>query len=231
MNLGIILVVEDSADSALIIKSSLGFKFKIEIVGTLAEARMKLVHTSYSLLLIDVLLPDGLGFDLYKEFNQTLERSGTPVIFLTSKNSIEDKYLGFSLGADDYVTKPFDPDELLLRVESQVLRSQRRRFLSENISRGPLRLEVQSMAAYLKVDEGEKHISLTPIEFKLLLHLAQNPNLVLSRTQLLQAIWGSQVFIEDRSIDKHICTLRKKIHPYEAAVKTVSGIGYKFQLS
>lgn len=224
-----ILLIEDSQEFQMIIEKIMGFKYRIEYANSLEEARSKIIAENYALILLDVMLPDGMGFDLCRELREHLEFSGTPVIFLTAKTSISDKYTGFSLGAHDYVTKPFDSTELLLRVDSTILKSQRTRYYSENIVRGPLRLQVQSMSVRVEVDKEEKQIPVTPIEFKLLLKLVQNKDVVLSRQQLLDAVWGQNVYIDDRTVDKHICTIRKKIQPYGDSIKTVSGMGYKFQ--
>ncbi len=225
-----ILLIEDSIESQLIVQRALGFKYQVETASSVEEARIKINSRSYALILMDVMLPDGQGFDLCREVRDQLESTSTPVVFLTGKNSISDKYAGFSLGADDYVTKPFDTAELLIRVDSLILRAQRRRYFSENITKGPIRLEVQNMSVFLNVDGEERQISMTPIEFKLLLKFVQSHQIVLTRQQLLDSIWGNDVFIEDRSIDKHICTIRKKIQPYDHSIKTVSGVGYKFQI-
>jgi two-component system phosphate regulon response regulator PhoB len=179
---------------------------------------------------LDVLLPDGQGYDLCREIQGDLgEEGGVPVIFLTGKTTVADKFLGFSVGADDYVTKPFDPAELMVRVDHMILRYEKRKQQSEVIVRGPLKINLGSYAAFLKNETGESRVDLTPVEFKLLLKLAQNPNRVMSREQLIDGVWGNGVFIEDRSVDKHISAIRKKLHPTVDSIKTISGVGYEFQ--
>ncbi len=225
-----ILLVEDSLEFQKIIESTMGFKYKVDVAGSLEEAKSKLQNAEYGLILLDVMLPDGTAFDLVRDIRDSLEISHTPIIFMTAKNSISDKFTGFSLGADDYVTKPFDATELMLRVDSQIVKSQKRKYHSENIQCGPFRLEVMNMSIFLETEGSERQISVTPIEFKLLLKLIQNNQKVLSRQQLLDGVWGNGVYIEDRSIDKHISAIRKKIHPFGEYIKTMSGVGYKFQL-
>jgi DNA-binding response OmpR family regulator len=225
-----VLLVEDSPEYQLIIEKAMSFKYKLDVANSLAEARTKIANRNYALILLDVMLPDGDGFDLFRELREQLELTNTPVVFLTAKTSITDKYAGFSLGADDYITKPFDTTELLLRVDWRIVKSQRNKYLSENIKRGALHLEVQNMCVYLEGDGTKRQVAMTPIEFKLLLKLVQNDQIVFSRQQLLDSVWTQDVFIEDRSIDKHISSIRKKIRPYDEYIKTVSGIGYKFQI-
>jgi DNA-binding response OmpR family regulator len=225
-----ILLVEDSLEFQKVIESTMGFKYKIDCVGSVEDARARIASGDYALILLDVMLPDGSAFDLVRGVRESLELSHTPIIFMTAKNSISDKFTGFSLGADDYVTKPFDATELMLRVDSLILKSQKRKYYSENIQCGPIRLEVMNMAIFVTIDGAERQISATPIEFKLLLKLIQNNQKVLSRQQLLDSVWGNGVYIEDRSIDKHISAIRKKIHPFGELIKTMSGVGYKFQM-
>lgn len=225
-----ILVVEDSIEFQKTIEMALGFKYKVECVDSLSLARNKVQKGNYSLILLDIMLPDGMGFDFCKEIQENAELSTIPVIFLTAKDSFSDKMIGFSLGADDYVTKPFDPAELLLRVDSRITKAQKKKYMTENIHRGPLRLEVPSMAAFLKKrTDDESRLDMTPIEFKILLKLVQNNEQVLSRQQLMDSVWGHEVYVEDRSIDKHISALRKKLNPFGDMIKTVSGVGYMFE--
>jgi two-component system phosphate regulon response regulator PhoB len=223
-----ILLIEDAVDFQKLIEQTLNFKYKIDIAGSLAEARERLARNTYSLILLDVTLPDGLGFDFCRELQATNEHAMTPLIFLTGRTTISDKMIGLSAGAEDYLTKPFDPAELLLRVDHRITKSEKRKYHSENIQRGPLRLDLNSMAVYVAKDQNEVRLDLTPIEFKLLLKLAQNTHRVLSRQQLIDGVWGQGVYIEDRSIDKHISAIRKKLDSYGNSIKTVSGLGYEF---
>jgi len=226
-----ILLVEDSLDYQKMVRSALGFKYQLDFATSLDQAKKKVHSGDYDLMILDVLLPDGTGFDFYSEMQAELEAKQIPVIFLTGKSDISDKMMGFSLGADDYLTKPFDPPELLIRVDSRISKNQKRKHQAENLKKGPLRFEVANFSLYLNSkDAEEKRIDMTPIEFKILLRLAQNSNKVLSRQQLLDGVWGHEVYIEDRCIDKHICSIRKKINPYGNHIKTVSGVGYEFQV-
>lgn len=227
-----ILLVEDSQESQKIIESSLSFKYKLDCVDSISAARLRksqIENNFYDLILLDILLPDGTGFDLCREMQSAIESSSTPVFFLTAKDSLSDKLTGFSLGADDYVTKPFDSAELLVRIDSKILKSQKRKFLSQNIVQGPIRLNISCMSVYLQNNDQEKRVDMTPVEFKLLLKLIQSKQKILSRQELMDSVWGGDVYIEDRSIDKHISAIRKKINPFGDFIKTVYGIGYEFK--
>jgi DNA-binding response OmpR family regulator len=225
-----ILVVEDLPEYHKLIQVCLGYKYQIDIADTLASARQKLKINTYKLILLDVLLPDGSGFDFCREIQAEENSQETPIVFLTAKNSTSDKVLGFSIGVDDYIVKPFDPAELVARVDLRILKAMKKRQIEENFKKGPLRFELAGLRLYVENQDTEKKVDMTPIEFKILLKLAQNTNRVFSRQQILDSVWGYNVFIDDRSIDKHISSIRKKIDPYQKFIKTVSGIGYEFKV-
>ncbi len=224
-----ILVVEDLSEYHMLIQMSLGYKYKIDFAATVGRARDLLKSNTYELILLDVLLPDGSGLDLCREIHLSPQHQNTPIIFLTAKNSTSDKVLGFSIGVDDYIVKPFDPSELAARVDLRIMKSQKKKQTAENFKKRPMRFELSGFRLYLEDSLNEKKIDVTPIEFKILLKLAQNSNRVFSRQQILDSVWGHDVYIDDRSIDRHISSIRKKIEPYQKMIKTVSGIGYEFK--
>ncbi len=225
-----ILVVEDLQEYQKLIQVCLGYKYQMDFADTLGAARLKLKTNDYKLILLDVLLPDGSGFDFCREIQADPRHPEIPIIFLTAKSSTSDKVLGISIGVDDYIVKPFDPAELVARVDLRILKASRKKQIEENFKKGPLRFELSGLRLYVETDETEKKVEVTPIEFKILLKLAQNTNRVFSRQQILDSVWGYNVFIDDRSIDKHISSIRKKIEPHQKSIKTVSGIGYEFKV-
>ncbi len=226
-----ILVVEDMPEYHKMIQVCLGYKYQIDYVENIQDARTKLKSNEYQLILLDVVLPDGSGFDFCREIQSDPKFAETPVIFLTAMNTISDKILGLSIGVDDYIVKPFDPAELVARVDLRILKSKKRKNNIENFKRGALRFELYGLRLYIESDNAEKKIDVTPIEFKILLKLAQNTNRVFSRQQILDSVWGNNVYIDDRSIDKHISAIRKKIEPHHKYIRTVSGVGYEFKYS
>jgi DNA-binding response OmpR family regulator len=226
-----VLVVEDSPEFRKMISSVLAMRFDVDTAETLQAARAKLQQSTYSLILLDVLLPDGLGFDFCCELKMSSsEVAETPIIFLTGRNAVSDKVYGFSIGAEDYLTKPFEPAELLARVESKVNKAQKSRVSIESLKRGPFRFDIPSLSLFIELNGAEQKVDITPIEFKVLLKLAQNNHRVFSRQQLIDSVWGNGVYIEDRCVDKHISTLRKKISPHGKAIKTISGVGYELHI-
>ena len=193
--------------------------------SSLSEGREKLESASFSLLLLDLMLPDGSGLDLCRELKQDKSLSSMPVIILTAKDDEVDKVVGFELGADDYVTKPFSVRELILRVKAVLKRGERK---SDN-------MEVQRQFGELKIDVdshevfvNDEQVSLTALEFKLLRQLVDRRGRVQSRDQLLSDVWGYSSDVTTRTVDTHIKRLREKLGGMGKYVQTIRGVGYKF---
>ena len=181
------------------------------------------------LFLLDVMLPGADGFELCRQIRKTSILSSTPVIFLTAKVAEADRIKGLELGGDDYITKPFSPRELLARVRG-VLRAARQPMPEAEVLRlGDLEIDVPSMTLNLR----GRNIPATVREFRLLQYLASHRGRVLTRDQLLEAVWNETPFVTPRSIDVYIRRLREKIeidskHP--RYLKTLRGIGYRFEV-
>jgi two-component system phosphate regulon response regulator PhoB len=181
-----------------------------------------------SLILLDVMLPGADGFDLCRQIRQTSILSATPIIFLTAKTAEADRVKGLELGGDDYITKPFSPRELVARVRS-VLRGVRQPATVPEVLRvGDLTVDASSMT----VQVDGKVILTTVREFRLLEYMASHLGRVLTRDQLLDAVWKETPFVTPRSIDVYVRRLREKIeadprHP--RYLKTLRGIGYRFE--
>jgi len=213
-----ILIVEDDPLLAENLTSLLSDElYSVIAAQNIAEARS--LNQAPDLILLDWRLPDGRGIDYLKEL-RTSDKS-TPVMMLTSKSDIEDKVLGLELGANDYVTKPFAPKELLARVAVQ-LRSSKPSFENTN---SPLNFKELSLCISSRtVSFQQKDVVLTKLEFDLLKLLLQNPEKVFSRDELLNTVWGFDSFPTTRTVDMHIKQLRQKT--CNTYFKTVHGIGY-----
>ena len=177
------------------------------------------------LLLLDLMLPDGSGLDLFRELKQDKSKSSMPVIILTAKDDEVDKVVGFELGADDYVTKPFSVRELILRVKAVLKRGVSK---SDNVEVqrqfGELKIDVDSHEVFV----NDEPISLTALEFKLLRQLVDRRGRVQSRDQLLSDVWGYSSDVTTRTVDTHIKRLREKLGDMGKYVQTIRGVGYKF---
>ena len=219
-----ILLIEDEKNIQISITYYLQKEgFKINSATNIEEACKKLEKEMYNLILLDVTLPDGNGFDLYKE---VIKNKNIPVIFLTALDEEKDIVKGFELGADDYITKPFHAGELLSRIKN-VLRH------TKNINHDKI-IKIKNIEVNLnkkQVLKDGKEIELTALEFKILQMLFENRGMTISRTQILEYIWDeNENFVNDNTLTVYIKRIREKIEedPNQAEIiKTVRGIGYK----
>lgn len=225
-----ILIVDDEQP----IRTLLEYNLKQERYDTITAADgEEAVHKSESeqpdLILLDLMLPKMDGIDVCR----TLRQRGieTPIIMLTAKGDELDKVLGLEIGADDYMTKPFSPREVVARVKAVLRRTGERTNREEEsglLKTGPLTVHPEQYIAYLNNEELE----FTPKEFELLVYFMQNKNRVLSRDQLLSAVWNYDFAGDTRIVDVHVSHLREKIEENTKKplfIKTVRGIGYKFE--
>jgi two-component system phosphate regulon response regulator PhoB len=171
------------------------------------------------------MLPDQTGLELTRSLKRNKETQDMPVILLTARAEEQDKVAGLEGGADDYVTKPFSPRELLARIQA-LLRRSSPTAAGEAIEVGALRLDPASH----RVMAGELPVSLGPTEYRLLQFFMEHPERVYSRSQLLDRVWGGNVYVEERTVDVHIRRLRKALEPSgtDSLVQTVRGSGYRF---
>jgi two-component system phosphate regulon response regulator PhoB len=222
-----ILVIEDEPDIRRNLEYNLGREgFKASSVGSLDEANEKLKSKKFDLILLDLMLPDGSGLDLCKKIKSNSETEATPIIILTAKDDEVDKVVGFELGADDYVTKPFSVRELILRVKAILKRSDRKTKEVVEVERqfGDLKIDVDSHEVHV----DSQLIELTALEFRLLKELVDKRGRVQSRDQLLSEVWGYNAEVTTRTVDTHIKRLREKLGSMGKYVQTIRGVGYKF---
>jgi two-component system alkaline phosphatase synthesis response regulator PhoP len=221
-----ILVVEDEPGIAFALDTDLQTEgYDVDVVGRGDEAVQRAGRTAYDLILLDVMLPGKDGFDVCRE----LRRAGTttPIILLTAKSHEAEKVLGLELGADDYVTKPFSARELRSRIKA-VLRRAGGDAPREEVFRFD---DTEINFARCEVRRGGTAIDLSALEFKLLSTFVKSRGRVLSREQLLDAAWGRNVVVNDRAVDNHIVSLRRKIEPdpeHPRFLVNVRGLGYRF---
>lgn len=175
---------------------------------------------SFDILILDVMMPGVDGFEALADIRQF---SQVPVIMLTARGEEYDRLLGFNLGADDYVAKPFSPKELMARVKAVLRRVKGGQ--GDRLQFGALVIQPDARVATL---EGQT-LSLPPKEFDLLVKLAQNEHIALSREQLLNKVWGFDYFGDARTVDTHIKSLREHLGGYRRIIETVWGVGYKFE--
>jgi DNA-binding response OmpR family regulator len=219
-----ILVVEDYKEHVDLIISSLGEGYNITWVATMADTMRAVDDGNFDLFLLDIMLPDGDGYQICTHLKAQAKTKDTPIIFLSSKKEVTDKVIGFSLGAEDYIVKPCAPLELKARVDSKLRHAVR----SDTLVLPGLQFNFLTQKVTLRDASGVHEIELTPREYKLLTFMAHNTDAVLSREQILKSVWGKSMHVSDRSIDTHVAALRKKLGSCSHYIKSVHGTGYRF---
>ena len=224
-----ILVIEDEPDIRRNLEHNLSREgFSVSAAASISEASTLLASTDYNLILLDLMLPDGSGLDLCKSIKSNSDTESIPIIILTAKDDEVDKVVGFELGADDYVTKPFSVRELILRVKAVLKRGSKKKEIVEVVRQfGDLKIDVDSHEVH--VDDTK--INLTALEFRLLRQLVDTRGRVQSRDQLLSEVWGYSAEVTTRTVDTHVKRLREKLGPMGKYVQTIRGVGYKFARS
>lgn len=220
-----ILIVEDDKHISKLVKYNLekaGFECTVATTGE--KALEILDKEPVDLIILDIMLPKMDGFQTCKQIKQERKLSALPIIMLTAKSEEVDRVVGFELGADDYVVKPFSPRELVLRVKA-ILRRKKPPEVSQDIL-GAGRLIVDTIRHKVTVDK--KEIELTPMEFKLLVTLMQRKGKVQSRDRLLDDVWDIAADVTTRTVDTHIKRLRQKLGKAGKFIETVRGFGYRF---
>jgi len=221
-----ILVVEDEQPIREMVAYALRRAgFEVSEAGTSHDARVKLADQRPDLMLVDWMLPDMSGLELTRQLKRDPQTRDVPVIMLTARAAEGDKVAGLDGGADDYMTKPFSPRELLSRINAVLRRS--------GSLEGGETLQLAGLAmdrASHRVSSGGQLVNLGPTEYRMLEFFMQNPERVYSRSQLLDRIWGGNVYIEERTIDVHIRRLRKALEDVnmDHLIQTVRGSGYRF---
>lgn len=225
----LIFVVEDDEDIARLLQHHLeaaGYRAKAfpRTTGVMAEAW----ENPPALFLLDIMIPGGSGLDLCRQIRQSRELAHVPVIFLTARSAEADRVMGLDIGADDYVTKPFSPRELLARVKA-VLRRFERPLHPAKIAAGEIEIDSGAMTVMVR---GAPVIT-TATEFRLLEYMARHTGQVFTRDQLLDAVWRDRQYVTERSVDVYIRKLREKVEQEPDSpryLRTVRGAGYRFEV-
>lgn len=219
-----ILVVEDDPGIALGLEDDLGLEgYDVEVARDGESAARRAREQNFDLILLDIMLPHKDGFQVCRELRHA--GVGAPIIMLTARTQEAEKVLGLEMGADDYVTKPFSPIELRARIKAVL-----RRTAGETLHVyrfGDNELDFRRC----ELRRGGRIVEISSLEFKLLAAFVKNRGQVLSRDQLLDAVWGSDVHVTDRAVDNHVVGLRRKIEPDPGApryIVSMRGMGYRF---
>jgi two-component system phosphate regulon response regulator PhoB len=221
-----ILIIEDEPDIRKTLEYNISREgYKVVCASSLSEGKEQINSSDFSLILLDLMLPDGSGLDLCREIKSDKDKSPTPIIILTAKDDEVDKVVGFELGADDYVTKPFSVRELILRIKAVLKRgAEKKETLEVQRQFGELIMDIDSHEVFV----NNEQIILTALEFRLLRQLVDRRGRVQSRDQLLSDVWGYSSEVTTRTVDTHIKRLREKLGTMGKYVQTIRGVGYKF---
>lgn len=195
--------------------------YSVDVAVDGAEAVQKASETSYDCIIMDIMMPRLDGISAVKQIRKT---SSVPVIMLSARTEEYDKLFGFEVGADDYVTKPFSPKEVVARVKAVLSRTQPEK--THNVEKfGGLTVDFDGRNVIVDGVKAE----LTPKEYELLFYLVRNKDLAVSREKLLSDVWGYDFFGDDRTVDTHVKTLRSNLGKYRDCIVTLRGLGYKFE--
>jgi two-component system phosphate regulon response regulator PhoB len=220
-----VLIVDDEPDIREVIRFALeGAGMRVLEAGHTDDAR-RLLAEAPDLLLLDWMLPGRSGLDLAQQLKQSGKTRGLPIIMVSARGEEEDRIRGLDTGADDYVTKPFSPRELVARVNA-VLRRAKTEDQVEQIEIGGVIIDHLSR----RVTADGQRIDIAPTEYRLLYFFMSHADRAFSRSQLLDQVWGDQVYVEERTVDVHVRRLRKALEAsgHEGLLQTVRGVGYRF---
>lgn len=222
-----ILVVEDDRDIREMVCQSLAQNdFQTIGCADVKQARQSIKKHNPDCLVIDWMLPDGSGVELIRWLRRKQQYRHTPVLMLTARAQESDMITGLDSGADDYLTKPMSLRELNARVKALLRRPSAYQEELDRLQAGPVLLNLQTHEVFV----NETPVNLTKTEFKLLKLLVENPKKVFSREQILDAVWGLNAYLGDRTVDVHVLRLRKLLKPHgvDQMIKTIRGTGYRF---
>ncbi len=222
----LILVVEDEAAIREMLKFALErAEFRVKLAADAAQARLHIADERPELLLLDWMMPGVSGIDLARELKGSATTRDIPIIMVTARAEEEDKVRGLNIGCDDYVSKPFSFPELIARIQA-VLRRAMPGGEEERLSVAGLEVD----AASQRVTAKGAPIRLGPTEYRLLHFFISHPERVYTREQVLDRVWGQNVYVEERTVDVHIRRLRKALQPhgFDSMIQTVRGTGYRF---
>ncbi|MDD3762098.1 MAG: phosphate regulon transcriptional regulator PhoB [Nevskiales bacterium] len=222
----LILVVEDEAPIREMLRFALSrADFRVAEAGNAQEARLRIADERPDLILMDWMMPGVSGVELTRELKSQATTRDIPVIMVTARAEEEDKVRGLNIGCDDYVSKPFSYPELIARIQA-VIRRASPGGEDERVAINGLEVD----AASQRVTANGKPVRLGPTEYRLLHFFVSHPERVYSREQVLDRVWGQNVYVEERTVDVHIRRLRKALEPFgfDAMIQTVRGSGYRF---
>ncbi len=225
-----ILLIGDCERTAKLIQSALRPLIEVNVAQCTDETSDLLDKKHFDLFLIDLDHLNREGASYCSDLKASVP--GKPIFCLSSKNDLSKKVLCFSAGADDYITRPFEPLEMKARIEARLRSLDEKAEESTHISHRKIEIDILSQDVWVREKDGRfKNVDLTGLEFKMLVYLSSHVNHVLSRDKIIHELWGGDISIHSRSVDTHISNLRKKLGPASDTINSVHGAGYRFSPS
>lgn len=229
-----VLLIEDALEYQKIVVATLSGRYTVQCAGDAEEALSVLAKESFDILLIDVGLPGRDGLSLCHQLREDPRLVNTPILMVTGRSDTADIIQGFEAGADDYIQKPFRPEELRVRIDARLKRARASMAAgaslatSDRFDQGDLRFSVGLQRVSQIVNGVDQPLELTPNEFKILYFLARSEGRTRSRHEILKEVWGEHLHVIERTVDKHVCALRRKLGSAGRYVASVAGEGYRF---
>ncbi len=223
-----ILLVDDEVDILEFLKYNLEQDNFEVLVSSNGKDALKKISQNPDLIVLDIMMPEMDGFEVYEQIKRNKEYQDIPIIFLTAKSGETDEIKGLDLGASDYIQKPISPKKLIARIKSNLRKTPAIEKKSKDLNQlkiGPLEIDVERFV--VKIDNRQKFFPRK--EFQLLFYLASNTGKVINRETLLKEIWGNDVYVIDRTIDVHIRKIREKLGKHSELIETIKGVGYRFK--
>jgi DNA-binding response OmpR family regulator len=226
-----ILIVEDSGLTRSLYTEQLGASHTLVLASTMMEGLARGSSEDFDLIIIDLNLPDGDGFELCRQLTSARAGGMPPFFFVSGRYDLQDKLTGFALGAEDYIVKPFEPKELQARVEIRLRRHSNIDVMTDVAKEFGLSIDYKSLRALITEAGATRDLNLTPNEFRLLCVLLNNIGKTLTRAEILTLGWGNGVHVLERTIDRHISALRRKLGAGHISLEAVPGVGYRWNLA
>jgi len=220
-----VLFIEDTPECQVILQNLLK-DYKLICCTDLDQAKQALSQGPFAAMILDIELPDGDGLRFLAECPEALKKN-TAIFIISSKTALANKAMAFTYGADDFISKPFDPIELKMRVDAKIKKLQEQQNHLENFKIEDLVVNVAEQRLYLESGDKSSHINFTSLEFRIFTFLSKHRDKVISRDEIINHIWGGKIYVTDRTVDAHIAHIRKKISPSRVKIETVFGSGYK----
>lgn len=220
-----ILLVDDEKDIVEFLKYNLEKENYEVVVGYNGEEALEKLSEKPDLIILDIMMPRLDGFETCKRIREKKEFESTPIIFLTAKSGETDEIKGLELGASDYIQKPISPKKLIARVKSNLRKFEIAKSEPAKIKYGPIEIDKEKYEIFI---EGEKKI-FPRKEFEVLYFLVNHPGKVFGREVLLKEVWGSDVYVVDRTVDVHVRKIREKLGDYADMIETIKGVGYRLK--